>query len=275
MEKQCGVLVPQINIETILRLYITFTVFSDNISALKDVWIIGDLFVSSVQATLYHMRSEAILDKRNPPYLFEYYNVRTYYTNPKSDVRSPLARLVNAVVKGLNANTKLPKYILILPDKDLFQQKIANFSSDGIKLILKRLISYVIEEINKAFSIRKDMIRNRRPGGISTALEPRVIWVSMISRSAARLKDSQVNRAYQCTSLFNNILIDLVFRDKFSHIINLGMVRNYANFERNGWLSSAGKENLWKEVNVVIRKFDRLKTNLRPDSGECSEDRRR
>ena len=240
------------------------SVFTDNMNALKNIWLVGDAFLSRSQATLYAMRSEATSMQKQLPYIFDYYNTRTYFTNPRSDMKSVLAHIYNSVIKGINANAKLPKYVIVCPDKDIVHGIPANYSEKGTDHIIEQSLKFLIREINTAFDIRKDEICNKKPGAMSTALEPRIIWVSMINRTPARIAYREDAASYFFKKRFNEILCELILNDRYSHYIEITSVDNYTDFDRSGLLSAAGKYQFWREVINAIKRFDHLKTELKP-----------
>ena len=210
------------------------------------------------------MRSEATNLHKPVPYIFDYYNPRTYFTNPKNDSKSVMARILNSIAKGLNANSKLPKYVLVVPDKDLLSCIPKNYSERGMEHLMYECIKFMITEINKLFDARKDAIRNKKAGAMSTSLEPRIIWVSMISRTPARIAMTDDLEVYFYRKNFNEILNEQILKDQYSHFINITSVDNYTDFDRSGLLSAAGKLQFWREVIDSLKKFDRLKTDLKP-----------
>ena len=57
------------------------------------------------------------------PYLYEFYNIH-HYTKLASDggVESPTARMLNAFIEGINKRSRLPRYVIVMPDIDIIEE---------------------------------------------------------------------------------------------------------------------------------------------------------
>ena len=90
-------------------------------TAYQDAWIIGDNFLREIYNTLTNIRNRSALNRRRPPYLFDFYNVFGYFQNRQSLVPG-MTCMLNAYIEALNNRLKLPKYIFWIPDVDLLSQ---------------------------------------------------------------------------------------------------------------------------------------------------------
>ena len=61
-------------------------------------------------STFQSAKTEASIDKIKPPYLHDYYNIQFYFYPPLNQIHS---------VEALNNKHKLPKYIIMLVDRDI------------------------------------------------------------------------------------------------------------------------------------------------------------
>ena len=100
-------------------------------SAINDVWFIGDRFLNDIYHTFPGMRNHAKLAKEPLPYLYDYFNISVFTTNPESMLKDVLARLVNCVVKALNDNNKLPRFIVVIPNDNNLQHIKSIFQCEG------------------------------------------------------------------------------------------------------------------------------------------------
>ena len=155
-----------------------FFVFTDDILAASDIWLVGDSFLREAYPALQAMRAKSVLDKIPKPYIYEYYNIIVKYPGANSNIRSSIARIFNEIVTGLNERTRLPRYILIILDKEMLDS--ADHNNFGIQQILSELIEWLARNIDKTIDLRKEDVRLKRPGAINSSGEPRVIWTKMV-----------------------------------------------------------------------------------------------
>ena len=59
--------------------------------------------------------------KLSMPYIFKQFNVQAFY-NTKSVALHGLARQLNPLLEALNERPRLPKYILLVPDRDIINE---------------------------------------------------------------------------------------------------------------------------------------------------------
>ena len=149
------------------------------VTAVNDLWIIGDKFVNDNYHALSKMKTEANIARRPGPYIFDYFHVSCFTPNPQSLVKDVLARFVNCLIKALNDATKLPRIIIIIPDDDILC--FINFVTYGIKQVCRSAISYVSTQMTRALETKKEQLIRRKPGSI-IASEPKLIWVNMMDK---------------------------------------------------------------------------------------------
>ena len=114
------------------------------------------------------MNTENRLANKDLLYVYDQYNVRSYSTHPIKPMRidEPLARLVNALIHGLNENRgHLPKTIMITPDWDIVKGLIE--VKYGVGEILEGIIEWVIDKADKAIQKRKDDLKKQKGGAIT------------------------------------------------------------------------------------------------------------
>ena len=116
-----------------------------------------------------------------------------------------MARVVNATIEGLNSKEHLPKYVLVLLDKDLIEN--LNYFEYGISELLDTCVYWLVKEFNRMFEARREDIHQKKPGALSTATEPRIIWVAMLPRPMVQ---DEHKLLYTNRSKFNKSLEDTV-----------------------------------------------------------------
>ena len=105
-----------------------------------DTWFIGNVFLQEIMRTFIAMRDSARREKRLPPYLFEHYNIKGFY--PGGSVPNGLNCITTALVEALNNNSRLPKMLVIVPNKDIITNiKSKNF---GATKIIGAAIHYIV-----------------------------------------------------------------------------------------------------------------------------------
>ena len=83
---------------------------------------------------------EAVIDKVKPPYMHDYYNIKFLFHSPLSQLRSTEARVYNALIEGLNEKVRLPKYILVMLDKDAIEGVMYRIYDCGFKMVFRESI---------------------------------------------------------------------------------------------------------------------------------------
>ena len=152
---------------------------SEEIQAFQEVWIAGNAFLKEIFPTFNAICRETHVSKRTPPYLQEEFNVEALYMNTFNNVRSTVARIVNVVLQQMNKTVKLPKYLIVIPDKDL--AVYADMFEYGAVSCMKDLLKFVVKEINKYIDARFEDLYRKKPGSVRKG-EPKVIWVKIVDR---------------------------------------------------------------------------------------------
>ena len=177
--------------------------------------------------------------------------------------------MVNSLVEGLNKYTQLPRYIFMIPDKDVITSCLRDFDF-GVNKILDDFLSYMFRQINKVIERRRIDLMYKRPGALPSSFEPRIIWVTMINRPF----DDMINSDQEmrvCMTKFNSCLNDLIRRERYMYVMNLQKFQHQdaANlFERNNplKLTKEGKLQFWQEIDFLLRKFENQEIDLKPVS---------
>ena len=163
------------------------------IKAFKDCWIIGDHFVNDIYYVLQELNQEQYKKDKKKIYMYDKYNVKCFSSHPLTKIKEALARLVNALIHGLNEqrdnNTEIPKekvisaflprYILVIPDWDIVKH-IGHYQY-GVSLIAQKVIHWIVSNMTKAVQSRKDDLEREKIGATHHS-EPKIIWLAMINR---------------------------------------------------------------------------------------------
>ena len=149
-----------------LQLHFTAPVkyFSDPVPTMLDVWFIGDQFLWEIFDNFASMRNRAYAKRRQPPYLYEFYNVSGHFQMRLSAVKG-VTRLYNALIEALNAQKfRLPKYIVMVPDKDLIEQ--INFYSFGASSVISATLQWLVHQMELTVERKEEKIIEKRPGAL-------------------------------------------------------------------------------------------------------------
>ena len=239
-------------------------IIADNVKALKDCWLIGDNFLADIFPTLQRIKSDTPIKQKQAPYIYDYYNIFSW-TSPLSDERSTPARILNSFTEGLNKIHRLPKYVLVLSDKDILDglQYNKNLSSN-----IEYQLSWLVQNISKLITRRCDDLKDKRPGALTTSFEPMVVWVKCINRPDRATNDDQYIKAANMSKVFNHILEETICCENYMYILDIESLDDTQSsyFKTNGRLADSGKEQYWKELDFKMKKFDRRQMDLKPIS---------
>ena len=206
------------------------------------------------------MNTQARQESKAQPHMFRYYNVDARFSPPVSLNRSFMARMISCFIAALNEKPKLPRYVLIIIDKDWFESsKIVEF---GVGKAVNTAIQWLLDQISRAIEIHKENLYNRKPGALATGSEPRLIWVAMLKRPI--IHDAKWAAIYSLTWKFNEILEQVIACDRRSHILKPNLPGDASLFDIWGNLTASGKIDYWCEIDKQVRDFNCSKTDLKP-----------
>ena len=224
-------------------------------AAIYDLWIIRDQFISDNIDELYKLKSKAVINNKDIPYIFQAYNVKTF----TPDSATGINRLLSAFITALNEVHHIPKLILVVPDGDLISAIPQQFTSS---MIIGASLHYIIKQMDLALERRCQDLMNKRPGSIQN-WKSNIIWACMLKRPLTQL-DAGLEHIYMLHGKFNAILKERLLDGDAEHhkIISIDVPTN--GFDLTGKLTGMGAAEYWSEINVRLKKFDYDKIKLRP-----------
>ena len=241
-----------------LHFYKLFNFFIPGyIAAQRDLWIHGDKFVNDVFHALQAMKSAAKDAQKPVPYVYDYYNITCITECNLSGSENLLVKLVNAVIKTLNANQlHIPRIITIIPDLDILC--FINHFAFGVSQIIGQCLTWLVCNIKQAIDAKKDDLRHRKPGALHSS-EPKIIWMKIFQCPG-------VNYAHLNTvrHKFNCILEDILSTRKNHFIMEVSAkISDPANFfPGTSKLNDYGMELFWLETDRILESFDYDKDKL-------------
>ena len=218
--------------------------------AIYDVWFIGDAFFREIHATLLDMRNSALVNKINPPYVFEYYNVFGYMMNANNGTRRTVAHILNAAIEGLNSRERLPHFIVVIIDKDIiedinmFDHKAGEAISQNLRWLMRQVNTYIKRKCLE--------ILDKKPGAIYGG-DPKIIYISVIKQAIVFPRESRMESVVALCHKFNKILNEEVEANK-ALILNVESCTR-EHFDFFGRLNARGKFTFWSEVNYLLQRL--------------------
>ena len=195
--------------------YSVFISFPANIKALEDMWIVGDRFMNSIFRTLQELKDKAVRADKPTPFIYERFNVFHFYRS--SLTHNAYIRMLNSFVDALNRRPHLPKYILLVPDKDLLEA--IDFFNFGITKILGTCLNWLAKQFERMLESRHENIFKKCPGALRLE-ETKLIWVKMICRPQVKPSDARF-KVLATRAKLNNTLDDLAVWHKNIQIISI------------------------------------------------------
>ena len=187
-------------------------------------------------------KKAAIMKKNSPPYLFQHFNIKEYYAEAAT---RGLARFVNLLIEALNDRKRLPRYIMVIFDKDLLIAIKRETSKFNTGIVISATIHYIVQQSNILIERRKIDLFDRKPGAL-LPVDPTFIWIRM-------LKHPQGGFNQEVTALrgkFNSILEERLFNGKDDKHCIMSIDIHQEDFDLIGNLSSNGKHDFWHEINL-------------------------
>ena len=270
MEVQCGFQISErlnLNPNPICSHYIyIYYSFAEDIKALRDIWLVGDAFMRTLWPTILATKNRSAKNKSNHrPYLVEFFNVIPGFPSANS-CKSTSARIANQVTELLNENDWLPKYIVIMPDKNIIEY--VKFGGFGCKVIFENTLEWISKAIEEDVELRCEDLKFKNPGACLHDDQPIILWVKMPSCPYIR----NTNKGYvfaQCTT-FNKIMEVTVKRFKNARCVQVEFPEDkMPYFNLTGYLNGVGKSYFWRELNRIIR---RLENKPVDDEGKLIEE---
>ena len=126
---------------------------TDDVEAYNDVWILGDTFVRDCASMLNTIKRSNITltttmgqkaSQVSPSlkyFLPQNFNIRVFY--PGIGVRG-INRFIYPLVDALNTHHRLPKYVIIAPDKDMMSIFLGSKMHTGI--VMGSTIHFLIRQ---------------------------------------------------------------------------------------------------------------------------------
>ena len=188
------------------------------------------------------------------PFMYEQFNI--LYLVSSTPTLNILIRLLHATIDGFNKRNYLPRYIIFMPDEDFLTS--LSHTNNGISYLLGLCLNWLSRQIESLLEVRIEQLCKKTPGAVSANTQ--LIWVKMLGRVTTSLSKSKI---FMLRHKFNTALDDLANKRKQTHVMNI-MSLVPRHFDYQGHISYAGKVQLWREIDLHLRRFHQDKNYLRP-----------
>ena len=127
-------------------------------------------------------------------YLQEYYNIHSFYELTKASVTRISTRIVNSVISGVNQTHGLPRFLVIMPDKDLLCNM--DVFHPEICHLIRENVDWMVRQISMVVRRKKADLLDKKPGAIYAGY-PVIVFVRMIRR-LQNLEKPNLKRCIRC-----------------------------------------------------------------------------
>ena len=224
---------------------------AEDVKALKNMWLIGDVFLKDMYHSLRALKSFDSNNRANEMYIHSQYNIIPSYGDFNSKGNT-LAILLNALIEAINTSTHLPRLLVLLPDKRVIKLAEGADLDGNLVPILEKFISWLVTQCNRAVQFKKEELRGKHEGAIEQ-LNPKLIWVAI----------TEVPNA--TNNMSKSLLETTISSFKGNYILHpFGREIEYNLFDRGMSLNHEGRIAFWRYFNSAIQKFDEHKVSLKP-----------
>ena len=121
--------------------------------------------------------------------------------------------------------------------------------------MLGKCIHWLINQLEKTISIRKDALAKRKPGAL-THTEPKFLWVPILEKPYE-------DRLTTTREKFNSILYQAIKQAGGEHYILPRNKLSHRSFDMNGNLTHEGRKEYWRNFDEQILQFEFERANRR------------
>ena len=231
--------------------------------------MVGDNFLKETYPALDTLVYQTGKDKDKeliPPFMHEYYNIRSFENKLSSGVKYANTRIVNSLIDVINnKELRLPKYLYVICDKDILNDTTRFEKDEDAIEVMRDTVSWMVRKIDLSIKRKRLSRLEKRPGSVS-GYTTTIIFIRMIRRVGSFHEGTRMARICELRSRFNDALNTSVA--KYNHrIMTINSCNTYNHFDRLGMLSPKGKEDYWAEVDDLLYRFEKNKVKLLPQKG--------
>ena len=227
-------------------------IFAAHIPALYDLWVIGDNFLKDIRCGYQSLQFRAEKDPEFlPPFIDEMFNVHLYDDPKTLGLTTAVARALACLIDAAQERRRLPKYLLVIMDKDIIND--VKPLDEYAPSVLQDVVRYFVRQVDMIMRRKKINSLDKKPGAL-TGFTPKVIFVRMLWRVGSFHKDSRMYMIANLRAKFNDCLNDAIAKID-QYILTITSCNTYEHFDVDGNLSSKGKKAFWLELDNLIDRF--------------------
>ena len=163
---------------------------------IESLWILGDTTMNML-AQYRAGTSTTAAASRNESYIAQHFKMSITASGGKSNINSPIARIINGFIKNYNEQKKLPKWVMIVPEDDLINMFLVQ---NNLSLTYQMVIEFITSEIEKVATAIKESLPNKA----KKYGWPFIIWVEPVLHT--NLHDNRLRSEF-ILSLHKTILM--------------------------------------------------------------------
>ena len=221
-----------------------------------DLWIMRDTFLQDTFPTLQTMKTNPN-PGRNIPYIYEQYNDFFFFIASSSQQHNFLARVQNAIAEAFNRRNHLPRYILMILYKDLIEA--VNFYDYRESTVLRSTCNWLAKQLEHSIDACLEELTSKKPGAAYG--NSKIIWIKMIPRKGMQEISNLDRKILAAKPKFNSALNLVSERRRNTHVMSIISLEEQ-HYDKFSQLTYGGKTQYWKEVDYLIKKFDRKEITL-------------
>ena len=144
--------------------------------------------------------------------------------------------------------------IIVIPDNDMVKGSIDEMYDYGASEICHTISSWLVHEVNKNVSSRKEAMKKIRKGSVMRG-EPKLVYVKMIYRPGRDEVQSLRNH-------FNIALENCLTKVSNHYIVDINV--RYTGFDITNYLTATDKEDYWTLLDQQLQKLDENPDDFKP-----------
>ena len=176
-------------------------------------------------------------------------------------MRRCTACIINSFIEALNEHDRLPRYLIIVPDKDLISD--INVFEFGASKVVSDVLQWMLKEINMFIRWKRLELLDKKPGAIADD-DPMVILVRMLRRHERYTQGSCLEKIVSMRAKFNDALNEMACTMNL-RILTINSCNTSDHYDRRGNLSVKGMHSFWYEMDDLLERFNQDKIKLLPN----------
>ena len=197
-----------------------------------------------------------------PLFITEYYNIKSFCEPSAAGVDLAIARMVNNLTEAIIKRNRLPKYLIVIPDRDIIND--VDLSNKNAVKTIQQITRWFVRQLDTIIRQRRVDFLDKHPGAVA-GFTTKIIFVRMVRRIGFFNENSKMASICRARPKFNDALNDSCAKIN-QFMLTIASCNAYEHFDKGGVLSRLGKKEFWLELDEVMDRFDkdRIKLLLNP-----------